>query len=156
MTEEKTISKSHRITKSIDELKSVVSSMPPADCPLDHTFTPGLYARSIFMPEDALVISETHLTTHPYIISQGEVLVSVNEGEWIQYTAPYLGITEPGTRRVLVILKPCIWTTFHAIPEDEHPKSNSEEDRLVAVKKIENRILEKPKLTTKKDTLWLT
>lgn len=156
MTEEKDISKSHRITKSVDELRNIVASMPPADCPLDHTFTPSLYARSIFMPEDTLVVSEIHLTEHPYIISKGSALVSVNEGEWILYTAPYLGVTKPGTRRVLVIVEPCIWTTFHAIPEDENPKSNSKEDKLAAVKKIENRILEKPKLTTKKDTLWLT
>jgi hypothetical protein len=28
--------------------------------------------------------------------------------------APYFGITEPGTRRVLVMLEDTVWTTFHA------------------------------------------
>lgn len=87
------------------------------DAPLEHRFTPGLYSRQITMPEGVLVTSESHKTEHQYILSQGIVSVwTEDEGE-VLISAPFHGITVPGTRRVLYIHPEggdAIWTTFHS------------------------------------------
>jgi hypothetical protein len=134
------------ITKSVDELELLLRSLPQADCPLDHTFTDGLYVRTIFMKEDNVVVSKIHRTQHPFVISKGAAYVRVNKEEWQLLEAPYLGVTEPNTRRVLIILKDCIWTTFHRLVEGEQPENDSEEAKLIATDKIEERIIEKHEL----------
>lgn len=97
----------------LDALECELMKHPAADCPVHHTFTPGLYSRSIYMPAGSIVTSKIHLTAHQYVVSQGVAMVMVEGEEWVRIAAPYLGITKPGTKRVLVILEDMIWTTFH-------------------------------------------
>jgi hypothetical protein len=125
----------------IDRLESEINEHEPANCPVYHIFTPMLYTRQIFMPEGTLIVSKIHKYQPPFIISQGIAHVKVNDGEWQKLEAPYTGITEPGTRRVLYIEKDCIWSTFHVssiVPEDD-----TEEGLQRAVKKIEDVIIMK-------------
>lgn len=98
-------------------LADLLRSMPAAEMPLVHRFTPGLYVREIFMPKGSLVISKIHKTEHPYVISKGHAAVwTAGEGV-VHLKAPHFGITKPGTCRVLYILEDCIWTTFHPTKE---------------------------------------
>lgn len=100
--------------KRIDELESaMLSAGPLVQCPLKHTFTCGLYSRQITMPAGTLVTSKIHKTQHQFVVSCGVVSVLVAGGEWQTFTAPYSGVTEPGTRRVLYIHEDTVWTTFH-------------------------------------------
>jgi len=83
--------------------------------PLRHRFTPGMYIREILMPAGAVLTSQIHKTEHPFVISKGRLLVYHNKDNgWVEFSAPYSGITYPGTRRILIILEDTIWTTFHA------------------------------------------
>ena len=81
--------------------------------PEKHTFTPGLYIRELFMPAGAFLTSKTHLTTHPYVVSQGVASVYSDEDGPTLILAPYTGITRAGTKRMLYIHEDTIWTTFH-------------------------------------------
>ncbi len=100
------------------------------ECPVTHRFTDGMYIRQIFMPKGAKLTSKIHNTKHPFVILKGDVTVySENEGV-VRYRAPMLGITKPGTRRVLLVNEDTIWTTFHPAEETE-------------VNEIENRIIDK-------------
>lgn len=125
----------------IDELEAaLLSNFEPLDCPLKHRFTPGMYIREIFMPKGAVVTSLIHKTTHPFFILQGKVSVySENDGEQL-LEAPFVGVTRPGTRRVLYILEDCVWATCH--PTDIQPKDDSEEAVLEAVNLIGGQIIE--------------
>lgn len=96
---------------------AMVQSGEKVDCPLSHLFTPGLYTRTIFMPAGTLVMSMTHNTRHPFIITTGEVDVITPEGT-ITHVAPYMGITQPETKRFLHVKSDTTWTTFHANPEN--------------------------------------
>ena len=128
----------------IDELEVVMlSNFDVVDCPVKHMFTNGLYIREIFMPAGSLITSKIHKTEHPYTVSYGMVAVSIDGGEWDQITAPYTGITKPGTRRVLYVIEDCIWTTFHRIDgmKSEYNDLNDEEKEGI-VKEIEEKILE--------------
>ncbi len=82
--------------------------------PQTHTFTPGLYAREIRMPRGAVLTSKVHKTQHPFVVSSGAANV-YNEaiGRWELIRAPHIGVTQPGTRRLLVIVQDMVWTTFH-------------------------------------------
>ena len=81
--------------------------------PVRHHFTPGLYSREIFMPAGSAITSKIHKTRHPFVVSQGKCFVYMGGDSWVTITAPHFGITEPGTRRVLLVLDDTIWTTFH-------------------------------------------
>lgn len=83
------------------------------DCPLEHTFTPGLYSRQITMPTGCLIVSEVHKFEHQYVVLDGVVEVWTEETGWVLYKAPFSGITKAGTRRVLKIHLTTIWQTFH-------------------------------------------
>jgi hypothetical protein len=131
---------SESIDDKIDELESYMMDYPPVNCPLDHIFTPGLYTRTIFMPAGSLITSLIHKTEHQFIISAGIVLVKIREGEWQRLAAPYIGVTKPGTRRILYIEVDCLWTTCHAT--DIQPKDESEEAIAEAVALIEANIIE--------------
>lgn len=87
-----------------------------SDAVLKHHFTPGLYIRTLTMPAGALILSRTHKTEHPYVVTQGKVSVWIAGTGWVTITAPHFGITKPGTQRILFIHEDCVWTTFHATP----------------------------------------
>lgn len=139
----KTILPASTISKSVDELELKLRSLPQVYCPLDHTFTTGLYTRTIFMPKNTVVVSKIHKTEHPFIISKGVAYVRVNEQQWERLEAPHLGVTKPGTRRVLVIEEDCLWSTSHVLKDGEMPTDDSEQAKLIAADKIEERIIEK-------------
>ena len=110
------------VQAQVDNLEQKIMDMPPAECPVVHRFTPGLYIREILMPKGTLITSKIHLTEHPYVISKGVVDVFIEGVGWKKYAAPYTGITKPYTRRVLFIEEDTIWTTFHATDETDLAK----------------------------------
>ena len=128
----------------LDELElSMLEKCEPVHCLTTHKFTDGMYIREIFMPAGSLITSKIHKTEHPYIVSYGKVAVSIDAQEWDEITAPYTGITKPGTRRVLFIIEDCIWTTFHRIDgmKSEYNELSDEQKKNI-VKDIEEKILE--------------
>jgi len=106
----------------VDGLEAELATLPQANCPLVHRFTPGLYVREIFMPRGTFIISKVHKTEHPYTISKGRVAVWTEAEGVIHLTAPFTGITKPGTRRLLFIQEDCIWTTYHPTTETDLDK----------------------------------
>lgn len=100
------------------EEELVKSGKELADFPVVHRFTPGLYAREIFMPAGSLLTSKIHNTEHPFVISSGKVSVWTREHGVITLSAPHTGITLPGTRRVLFVHEDTTWVTFHLNPDD--------------------------------------
>ena len=128
----------------IDELEAaIIQNLDVIEGPLVHKFTDGMYIREIFMPAGSLWTSKIHKTEHPYVVSHGKAAVSIDNQEWYEITAPYTGITQPGTRRILYILEDCIWTTFHRIDGMKSDYNDlSEEEKMNIVEDIEDKILE--------------
>jgi hypothetical protein len=128
----------------LDELEvAMLENCEPVHCLTTHKFTDGMYIREIFMPAGSLITSKIHKTEHPYIVSYGKVAVSIDSEDWDEISAPYTGITKPGTRRVLYIIEDCIWTTFHRIDDMKSEYNEiSEEEKENIVKEIEEKILE--------------
>lgn len=101
----------------IDRFEAELAKLQPVECPLVHSFTPGVYVRQIFMAAGSGITSREHKTRHHFIILKGEIAV-VSGAERIIYKAPHIGITEPGTRRALYAIEDTVWLTIHANPED--------------------------------------
>ena len=77
-----------------------------------HNFADGQYIRQIVMPKGLLVTTKIHAKNHPFFIMKGEASIYSNDGvERIK--APFHGITEAGTKRVLYIHEECTFITVH-------------------------------------------
>lgn len=108
---------------SLAQIADLVEDMQKGfvlDLPVKHRFTPGIYVRELRLPAGVAVVTMVHKTEHPYVVSAGKLLVWTKEAGVVQITAPYCGITKPGTCRLAVTLEPTVWTTFHSNPGDEY------------------------------------
>jgi len=140
--------------EKIDQLQVELGGMEQVRCPLKHIFTPGLYTRQIYMEAwtenskgekvQTCIVSKIHKSTHPFNISLGKCAVYNKADDFLGIIeAPYLGVTIAGTRRILVIIEPCIWATSHALPYiTGEENSLSEEDMNILLKRIENDLIE--------------
>jgi quercetin dioxygenase-like cupin family protein len=113
-------------------------------CPLKHSYADGCYIREIFMPKGSLLTSKIHKVKHPYFILKGKVTVVTDKGEEL-LEAPFSGITEPGTKRLLYIHEDTIWATVHVTE-----KTNLKEIEQEIIAKDFNEIIEEQ---TKKELL---
>lgn len=114
-----------KTNEGIDALeKLMLDELPPAIEELEHVHTKGLYGRKWTAEAGTIWVTRQHKVQHQFVILQGALSVWVN-GVETYYEAPYNGITEPGTRRILYIWEPTIWMTFHPNPD------NLNEDEMV-------------------------
>lgn len=94
---------------------------------LKHDFGFHLYVRKIIMPKGSKVTSKIHKHRHPYFILIGKVRVWIDGKGWEILEAPFDGMTEPGTRRVLEVLEDTYWITVHYNPTNTEDLSELEE-----------------------------
>lgn len=97
----------------------LLSTFEPIDAPIRNFFTEGLYAREISVSAGSWITSKIHKTEFIFVVSKGKLIVSMDNGEEIEIEAPYTGISKPYSRRVAYVVEDCIWTTFHANPNNE-------------------------------------
>ena len=108
------------IGKKIDELeKNMAENCELLVFPLIHRFTDGLYSRECTLNKGNLITSQTHKVQHQFFLLSGSVLVWNNEGDAEYFKAPYVGITEVNTRRVIYAIEDCVWITCHPNPTNE-------------------------------------
>ena len=87
--------------------------------PLVHRFTDGLYTREMTMSSGTLITTKTHKVQHQFFLLQGSVLIWNNENEGIYLKAPYIGITEVNTRRLIYVIEDCVFATCHPNPDNK-------------------------------------
>lgn len=85
-------------------------------CPVQHSFGDGCYVREWNSPPDVLTVSKVHKVAHPFFVLKGKVSVLTEEGVQT-ITAPYYGITPPGTKRLLYTHEETRWVTVHVTNE---------------------------------------
>lgn len=140
------------VDEALDFLELRMSELPEQmiDCPLDHTFTPGLYCRTIYMPKGSLIVSRVHNTTHQFIISRGSAMVFTEGKGWEMLEAGLHGITVPGARRLLYITEDCVWSTVHPLGYVKGTENLDKEVEKATVEFIENDILQPERVKHKK------
>lgn len=110
------------IQHKVDVIRDVMLQQPQVECPLKHCFTPGLYFRELYMPKGIKAVTKIHKTEHPFVFTKGSLDVWTEEEGWVRINAPYVGITKPGTRRLMVIYEDTIMMTFHPSNETDIEK----------------------------------
>ena len=105
---------------AILRLQAAIEAMTPADgriesedCPVKHHFAPGQYLREIKVAAGQVVIGKIHIHAHGNIVSQGRCTVFTEDG-LREVKAPLTFISQPGTKRAVLVHEELIWTTCHA------------------------------------------
>jgi hypothetical protein len=97
----------------IQRLEQFVLTCAQAEMPLRHFFAKGLYARELTIPKHCVLTGAIHKHQHINIIVKGDISVATEHGiKRIQ--APYVLISEPGTKRAGFAHEETIWITVHA------------------------------------------
>jgi hypothetical protein len=79
-----------------------------------HHFIPDFYIRQMGAKAGSLIVTKVHLTVHPLFISKGRCVVYDEESDkTFLVQAPFMTITMPGTRRVILVIEDALWTTMH-------------------------------------------
>lgn len=116
------------VNRSMDALEvALLNHFPSIDCPLKHDFGEHIYMRQIIMPKGARVTSKIHKHRHPYFVLYGKAKVWIDGKGWEEIEAPHYGMTEPGTRRLLIILEDMLWITVHHNPTNTQNLEELEE-----------------------------
>jgi len=120
------------ILEAEEHLRGMVGSKTGKEfdevCPLVHKFVDGAYVREIFMPKGVFVTSKIHKICHPYFVMKGDCSVLTDEGV-VRIKAPYSGITQAGTKRILYMHEDTTWITVHVT---EHTDLEKIEDEIIA------------------------
>jgi len=107
------------VRQQLYALQEAIGDLPEVDCPLQHTFAPGLYIRTIFIPAGTLIAGKIHKHTHGNVLSMGEVLVITEEGGLERLCGPMTMVSAAGTKRAVRALTDVVWTTMHLNPTNE-------------------------------------
>lgn len=121
--------------ESIMEFEKALKEMPQISTPpLVHEFAEGLYIRTIFMsaaPDGmaTLITGKIHKHECLNIVSQGRCMVSTEFGQE-EVSSGSRWVSQAGSKRALVVLEDCIWTTVHANPDNL--RDIAELERMIA------------------------
>ena len=132
----------------LDRWEEYMSQFEQVEAPVEHSFPDVMYVRKITMPAGSIITSKIHKLDNPFFITRGKLsVVSENDGA-VEYCAPFMGITKPGTRRILFIHEETDWTTVHLNIDNSRDMSLIE-DRLTYTKPSTLSLIE----NNKKETL---
>lgn len=131
------------IRAKILHLQETMREQPQVDCPVKHTFAPGVYAREILLPKGSVVVGKIHKHAHLNIISKGRASVMTEFGP-MEIEAPHTFVSQPGTKRAVVALEDVVWTTIHLTDETDLDKI---EDQIIAKDYEELGLLDAPAQT---------
>jgi hypothetical protein len=107
--------------EQIDRLEDVLRSMPQAAVPVEHTFGPGFYARTIHLNEGDTLVGKVHATEHLFIVSKGDLAIATEDGVRV-VQAPYQVVARPGIKRVGRALSDVTCTNVHITDETDLDK----------------------------------
>lgn len=100
-------------------LQREMAKMPQVQLPTRHFFADGMYCRFLPRPAGTLIVGKVHKREHFYIVASGTVRVSENDGMTaVEYTAPTLLVSQPGTKRAVLAITDAVCLTIHRL---EHP-----------------------------------
>jgi hypothetical protein len=117
--------------RRIEALLPLVSEEIPIDSLTSHAWCDGVYCRRFFLPKDAMVVSKVHKKQNWFLLFSGECSIYDGSGKATRIKAPYLMVTEPGTKRVLYAHEDTVIHTFHGNPDNEQDLTALEERYII-------------------------
>lgn len=114
------------VREQLYALQGSMGGLPEAECPLQHVFAPGAYARTIFISAGTVIVGKIHKHKHLNILSQGEVRVLTESGGVEALRGPLTMVSPPGTKRAVYAVTNVVWTTIHLTHETDLAKIEDE------------------------------
>lgn len=111
-------------------LQAELEALPQVDCPLEHYFAPGQYARRITMPKGSVVVGKIHKHAHINVLVKGRCEVRTPTGSAL-LKAGDVFVSEAGTKRAVHMLTEVVWVTIHT-REDDSTDLGVLEQRIIA------------------------
>jgi hypothetical protein len=111
----------------IENLEAEMLKHEQVECPLEHHFAPGLYARQIFIPKGTLLTGKVHKDDDISVLLQGDISVLTPEG-MKRMRGPCTFVSKAGVKKLGYAHEDTWWTTIHANRTDE-----SDIDKLEAI-----------------------
>jgi quercetin dioxygenase-like cupin family protein len=83
-----------------------------------HHFCDGLYGRQVTLPAGTIAVGKVHAERNFFFVLAGELILATPEGP-VRVAAPFMAVTDPGTKRAVYALTDCICMNVHPNPDDE-------------------------------------
>jgi hypothetical protein len=103
---------------TIEEVEDKMLMLEQADCPVTHTFGPGLYIREVRMPKGAIVIGHYQKYEHMNMFIKGKLLMRNEDGTTFELKAPQVFVGKPG-RKVGTVIEDVIWYNIYVTNETD-------------------------------------
>lgn len=114
------------VRQKLYALQKACADLPDVEFPLQHTFAPGVYVRTIFIPAGSVIVGKIHKHRHANVLSQGHVTVLTEGGGLEDLRGPLTMVSEPGTKRAVYAHTDTVWTTIH--PTDKSDLTDIEDE----------------------------
>lgn len=102
----------------VNTIENVMRTMPQVDLRVEHHFSLGVYARTLYIPKGVTLTGHVHKYENLNILIQGELSVLV--GKEVQLIkAPFTVVSPPGTKRIATAIEDSIWMTIHGTHETD-------------------------------------
>ena len=110
--------------EKIYALEREIAKLPQLDLQAKHYFSPGLYARELFIPAGSVITGKLHKTAHLNICC-GDVTVWTEIG-MLRLTGHNTIPSMPGAKRVMYAHADTYWTCLHVTTETDIEKLEAE------------------------------
>lgn len=104
--------------EGIERVEASALSLPQSECPVTHTFGPGVYIREVVLPAGSIVIGHHHNFHHTNIMICGRLTAINSDGSATEWVAPMMYVGGPG-RKVVYVHEDTVWLNVFATDETD-------------------------------------
>ncbi len=109
------------VRQKVFAFEDAMKEVEQLDLYVEHYFSPGVYARELYIPKGVILTGKIHKYTQLNIMTKGELSVLVGE-EVKRIKAPFVVVSPPGTKRIAYAHEDTIWITIHGTDETDVDK----------------------------------
>ena len=110
--------------RNIEDIEKDLLKFAQSDCPVTHTFGPGLYVREVRIPKGTLAIGHHQVFEQMNIFLQGKILMANDNGSNVILSAPMVFTGQPG-RKMGYVLEDVVWLNVYPTDETDIEKLES-------------------------------
>lgn len=106
------------------EIAKRVAELPPADCPINQYFAPGIYVREMFIPAGVVAVGHHHKHEHLCSLIKGR-MAFLKDGGYEIAEAPMTFLAQPGSK-VVFAFEDSVVQNIHPNPDNIRDESELE------------------------------
>lgn len=106
------------VREKVNAIEAAMRQMVTVELPVTHHFSPGVYARELFIPKGTVLTGKIHKYAQLNIMSAGDLSVLTEDGI-VRVQAPFTIVSPAGTKRIAYAHEDTVWTTIHGTHETD-------------------------------------